>query len=291
MFSKTRMGFFDTYKIFLLAMACSYILSAMTIGISTVFRPTDIINNKQYIVFDKSNTNEQVYINCTKTIEPHNTSASPKSSKYTSQICESHQAHQWYLPNDDKGIVSYVVCLSIIVFSIIALGWFRKCYGTNADQVPKAHYGYYIVWLLSSVIINSFFKLINSDFNHDVVFCTVVFFIFFSEFWNITDNDQEIKRRRGESVSRPTLVILNIFIVLCVLVAYAWALSATVQFHHTLANSWAGFGWSFLLVGITIPLFLAVQQYKKQTKPKENNQYTGTRKPRFNEHTNIELKF
>lgn len=286
------MGFFDTYKIFLLAMACSYILSVMTIGISTVFRPTDIINNKQYIVFDKSNTNKQVYINCTsKTIEPHNTTASPKTSKYTSQICESHQAHQWYLPNDEKGIESNAISLVIIIISCIVLGWIRKLFGTDADQVPEEHYKYYIVWLLSSVIINSFFKLINSDFNHDVVFCTVVFFIFFSEFWNITDNAEEIKRCRGESVSRPTLVILNIFIVLCVLVAYAWALSATVQFHHTLANSWAGFGWSFLLVVITILLFLAEQDYNKQTKPKETIQPTQTRKPRFKEHTNIELKF
>lgn len=289
------MGFFDTYKIFLLAMACSYILSAITIGIGATFRPTDIINNKQYIVFDKSNTNKQVYINCTsKTIEPYNTSASPKSSKYTSQICESHQAHQWYLPNDEKGIESYVISLAIIIFSCIDLGWIRKLFGTDADQVPKEHYKYYIVWLLSSVIINSFFKLINSDFNHDVVFCTVVFFIFFSEFWNIVENKysaNETLKMLEDSVSRPLLVILNIFIVLCVLVAYAWALSATVQFHHTLANSWAGFGWSFLLVGITIPLFLAVQQYKKQTKPKESNQPAETRKPRFKEHTNIELKF
>ena len=275
------MGFFDTYKTFILAMACSYVLSSITIGISATYRPKDMINNHQYIVFDTATATDQVYLDCSST----------SSSGYPRQICDSHRAHQWYLPNEEKGIVSYVVSLSIIVFSIIVLGWVRNLYGTDADQVPKAHYGYYLVWLLSSVIINSFFRLINSDFNHDVVFCTVVFFIFFSEFWNITDNAEEIKRRRGESVSRPLLVILNIFIVLCVLVGYAWALSATVQFHHTLANSWAGFGWSFLLVGITIPLFLAVQHYNKQTKPKENNQPAETRKPRFKEHTNIELKF
>lgn len=50
------MKYFDKYKVYLLAIACAYTLTALTTGIAATFRPTDLINQHQYISIQSTNT-------------------------------------------------------------------------------------------------------------------------------------------------------------------------------------------------------------------------------------------
>lgn len=279
-------SFFGRYKTYLLALFCTYVTLAMTIGIAATFRPSDMINHKQYVrVVSKSMSlpSNAVPLECPT-----------KKDGYPLQICESHMVQQWYMPNADKKVESHAIFLSVVLLTIILLGWFRAGFGSKMDHVPWKHYGIYFFWLVIIIVINGFLSVpVRDQHNHSVIACTAVFLIFFSEFWNILyTSDFREQFQLTHSVSRPLMIIFVIFIELVVLVAYAWGLSATVQFHHTLAESWAGFGWSFVYLPSTIVLLLFMRPDDTTTLtqplPTAIAQPIQPRKPRFKD---IEIKF
>jgi len=276
------MNFFDKYKVYLLAIACAYTLTALTTGIAATFRPTDLINQHQYISIQSTNTsvsNSSVPLVCTKGLEG-----------YERQICNSHDIHQWYLPNKEKGIASYMIFLAVILLAIIIIGWIRAGFGSFADHVAWSHYGIYIIWIVTVVIIHSFLQMVHASYNQDTITCTAVFFIFFSEFWNIT-NDSMVDLRIQQSVSRALMIILLIFVQLVVLVAYAWALSASVQFHHTIEDSWRAFGWSWTFLAVTIPILISMNHYDNHLPTAQAIPLPTKRQHRFTTHQHIDLKF
>ena len=81
-----------------------------------------------------------------------------KKDGYPLQICESHMVQQWYMPNADKKVESHAIFLSVVLLTIILLGWFRAGFGSKMDHVPWKHYGIYFFWLVIIIVINGFLK-------------------------------------------------------------------------------------------------------------------------------------